>query len=181
MVKYLGQSLTNTGLPKEIKSEKDFPILIAVLTRFKTLTSRARLRIFKTYGISHINHLLPFYSINNQTPNTWKYLRRIIFYYVLKRQTTPLEAMPLLGLGIFDLMIKPITKALLKVQHNIDLSSFLQQTLKRNIEHMLTIENEHSDNLISRLHKLSTGDLTQLQYINSDIKLSAIKRNFKTS
>ena len=48
-------------------------------------------KIFKIYLIFQINHLLPLIALSNNLDSSWKYIRKIIFRNILKRQALPLE------------------------------------------------------------------------------------------
>ena len=60
--------------------------------------------------ISKINHLLPLISLNGYLEQSWKCIRKIIFRDILKAQTTPLESAITLGLGYYNIIIRPMMK-----------------------------------------------------------------------
>ena len=105
-VKYLGQKINYQGETEDIIENKLFGPL-----KSKYFLSRlTRIRIFKTYMISKINHLLPLISLNGYLEQSWKCIRKIIFRDILKAQTTPLESAITLGLGYYNIIIRPMMK-----------------------------------------------------------------------
>ena len=60
--------------------------------------------------ISKINHLLPIITLNEHLSLSWKCIRRTIFINILKTQTSPLEGVLNLGLGYFNIIIKPMLR-----------------------------------------------------------------------
>ena len=60
--------------------------------------------------ISKINHLLPVIALNGHLSLSWKCIRRIFFRNILKTQTSPLEGVVSLGLGYFNIIIKPMLR-----------------------------------------------------------------------
>ena len=109
-VKYLGQNINSEGLAEQIIEERIFGSIKNKLNKFDFLTRLTRIRIFKAYMISKVNHLLPLISLNGHLGVSWKCIRRIIFRNILKTQTSPLEGVVSLGLGFFNIIIKPILR-----------------------------------------------------------------------
>ena len=60
--------------------------------------------------LSKVNHLLPLISLNGHLEQIWKCIRKIIYRDILKTQTTPLESLITLGIGYYNLIIRPIMK-----------------------------------------------------------------------
>ena len=90
-VTYLGQKINTEGITEEIIEDKLFGKLKSKLYKIKFLTRLTRIRIFKTYMITRVNHLLPIIALNGHLKESWKCIRRIIFRDILKTQTSPLE------------------------------------------------------------------------------------------
>ena len=88
---YLGQKINTEGITEEIIEDKLFGKLKSKLYKIKFLTRLTRIRIFKTYMITRVNHLLPIIALNGHLKESWKCIRRIIFRDILKTQTSPLE------------------------------------------------------------------------------------------
>ena len=57
--KYLGQILDSNGTSKVVVSRSFFGKVINILSRNPELSGKAKIRIFKTYAESKVNHLLP--------------------------------------------------------------------------------------------------------------------------
>ena len=110
IVKYLGQKIDNMGVSADMIENKLFGNLKNKLNKLKFLTRYTRIRIFKTYMITKINYLFPLICLNGHIEESWKCIRRIIFRDVLLMQTTPLETLITLGIGYYNLMIKPLLK-----------------------------------------------------------------------
>ena len=62
--------------------------------------------------ITKVNHLLPIITLNGYLSESWKWIRRIIFRDILKAQTSPLETAVTLGLGYYNIIIRPMIKAI---------------------------------------------------------------------
>ena len=101
-VKYLGQFINNSGISEEIIANKLFGSLKNKLSKLQFLTRYTRIRLFKTYMISKVNHLLPLISLNGHLEQSWKCIRKIIYRDILKTQTTPLESLITLGIGYYN-------------------------------------------------------------------------------
>ena len=109
-VKYLGQNMNSEGLAEQIIEDRLFGNIKNKLNKYDFLTRLTRIRIFKAYMVSKVNHLLPLISLNGHLGVSWKCIRRIIFRKILKTQTSPLEGVVSLGLGFFNIIIKPILR-----------------------------------------------------------------------
>ena len=64
------------------------------------------------YLMAKINHLIPLVAITANIKETWKELRRLIFKWVIKHDTTPRESLELAGLSYFNIIINPLLKLL---------------------------------------------------------------------
>ena len=80
--KYLGQLINNKGLTENIMGAKIFGKLINKLNICKGFTKATKIRIFKTYLISKVNHLLPLIALTGNIEVSWKTIRKIIFKHV---------------------------------------------------------------------------------------------------
>ncbi|MCP3681401.1 MAG: hypothetical protein GY861_01805 [bacterium] len=116
----------------------------------------------------------PLYTTNQDITNTWKYLRGIIFNYVLRHQTTTLEAMPLLKLSFYD--IKPTVSILARETTNELLRKFLTKGIKNLCPTMLIYESEHRYKHIKIITRLADGDTSLHHDITIQLELSATKR-----
>ena len=101
-VKYLGQFINNSGISEEIIENKLFGSLKNKLSKLQFLTRYTRIRLFKTYMLSKVNHLLLLISLNGHLEQIWKCIRKIIYRDILKTQTTPLESLITLGIGYYN-------------------------------------------------------------------------------
>ena len=63
--KYIGQLLNNCGLIERIIETKMFGKLINKLHIYNGFAKSTKIRIFKTYLISKINHILPLIVLSN--------------------------------------------------------------------------------------------------------------------
>ena len=59
---------------------------------------------------SKINHLIPLISIKGGLKELWKSLRHIIFKYLIKFSTLPRESASSFGLGLYEIIVRPILK-----------------------------------------------------------------------
>ena len=97
--KYLGQIIDSSGIPKIDINNKTFGKLIDILSKNNGLAIIARIKIFKIYMRSKLNHLIPLICTTNQTEVFWEILRKIIFKQILLRTTLPREAASLFKCG----------------------------------------------------------------------------------
>lgn len=107
--KYLGHIIDSQGNSKVIFKESIFGKMIQFL-RNNQLSKLCKIRLFKIYCKSKINHLLPLISMSGTIDETWKMIRKTIFLNILCRDTTPKECMALYGLGYYEVMIRPLIK-----------------------------------------------------------------------
>ena len=133
-VVYLGQKINADGLAEELIEDKFFGCLKNKLQRASFLSRLTRIRIFKVFMVTKINHLLPLISLNGYLEPSWKCIRKIIFRDILKKQTSPRETAVPLGLGYYNLIVKPILKMIdreYKFTKNIEHTSFLKKAAKK--------------------------------------------------
>ena len=127
------------------------------LQKANFLSRLIRIRIFKVYMISKINHLLPLICLNGYLVESWKTIRKIIFRNILEKQTTPLETMISLGLGYFNLIIKPMLKLInkeYKFSKNDVHYKFLKSAAQKALIHWKKLEEklpEEIDTLITEM------------------------------
>ena len=108
--KYLGQLINNMGVTENIIETKTFGKLINKLSMFNGFAKSSKIRIFKIFLISKVNHLLPLIAFSENLDASWKCIRKIIFRNILDKHTLPLETAVALGLGYYNIIIRPLIK-----------------------------------------------------------------------
>ena len=180
-VKYLGQKINSEGISEEIIDNKIFGKVKNKLNRLNYLTRLTRIRIFKIYMISKVNHLLPLITLNGHLTICWKYIRRIIYRDILQIQTSPLEGMVTLGLGYYNIIVKPILKMM---EHeyiffsNNSTLDFMKEAAKKSLIHWKIIEQKMPkeveskiDEMINNINWYSSLELDKLIYNNMGNRL----------
>ena len=138
---------------------------------------------------SKISHLLPLISLNGHLSDCWKCIRRIIFRNILKAQTSPLETAVTLGIGYYNLIIRPLIKLIEKYKafnNNTETYKFLQSaTIKafaywKNLEQKLPEEVEIKLNRIINNNKWTLiEEIDALIYRNISTRLFRNCKNIK--
>ena len=77
-VKYLGQKINPKGITEQIIDDKLFVCVKNKLRKLSFLSRLTRIKIFKVYMISKINHSLPIITLNGLLSLGWKCIRRKI-------------------------------------------------------------------------------------------------------
>ena len=95
---------------ENIFETKTFGKLINKLSIFNGFAKSAKIRIFKIFLISKVNHLLPLIVLSGNLEASWKCIRKIIFKNILDKHTLPLETAVALGLGYYNIIIRPLIK-----------------------------------------------------------------------
>ena len=160
--KYLGLKINNSGIAEQIIEEKVFGQVKSKLNKYHFLTRLSRIRLFKTYMISKVNHLLPLIALNGHLQESWKYIRRIIFRDILRAQTSPLESMVTLGLGYYNIIIKPILKIIEKFeifQSHAPRQNFLIEAAKKALTHWKSLEQKIPKEIDQTIDKLLKGEI----------------------
>ena len=131
--------------------------------------------------ISKINHLLPLISLNGHLEQSWKCIRKIIYRDILKAQTTPLESAITLGIGYYNLIIRPTMK-MIEREHNFlkneDHLESLKSTAKKAIIHWKNLETKLPDDVEKQINQMIDGqnwysvkDVDHLLYNNIGVRL----------
>lgn len=76
------------------------------------ISRNSRIRIFKTYLQTKANHLVVHIVLSGGANKLWTVIRNVIFRSILNCDTTPREASNRLGIGFYDLIIKPVIKTI---------------------------------------------------------------------
>ena len=96
--KYLGQKINNEFKTEDIIFKHNYQSIYQLIKTSETfITTRSRIKLFKTYIKAKYNHLLPLIALNGDVETTWKQIRKTIFNDILKRSTQPKESAGLLG------------------------------------------------------------------------------------
>ena len=154
-VKYLGQQINNNGISEQIIEDKIFGKIKMILNNNNFLTRLSRIHIFKTYMITKVNHLLPLISLNGHLSDSWKCIRRIIFRNILKTQTSPLETAVTLGLGYYNLIIRPLLKLIEKYHtftNNDQQYNFLKLATIKAFTHWKCIEKKLPEEIENKIN-----------------------------
>jgi len=96
-------------LTDNIIEKKVFGELINTLETYKGFAKCSKIRIFKTYLISKINHLLPIIVLTGNLETSWKCIRKIIFNNILNRNALPLETAMTMGIGYYNIILDPLS------------------------------------------------------------------------
>ena len=131
------------------------------LQKANFLSRLTRIRIFKVYMISKINHLLPLICLNGYLVESWKTIRKIIFRNILEKQTTPLETMISLGLGYFNLIIKPMLKLInkeYKLSKNDVHYKFLKSAAQNALIHWKKLEEKLPEEIDTAITEMINGE-----------------------
>ena len=100
--RYLGQIINNIGEARENTIIKKLGTIGTTLNiAAKNLSKKDRIKVFKKYMKSKINHLLPLISLNGNLEKIWKEIRRTIFYNILFQDTLPKESGTLMGISYY--------------------------------------------------------------------------------
>jgi len=160
-VKYLGQKINAEGLTEQIIEDKLFGKMKSKLYKIRFLTRLTRIRLFKTYMITKVNHLLPSITLNGHLSESWKCIRRIIFRDILKTQTSPLETAVTLGLGYYNIIIRPMIKAIERefnfFKENSHLE-FLQNAAKKALTHWKILEQKIPESVEKEIEEMINGN-----------------------
>ena len=188
-VKYLGQQINHKGISEQLIEDKIFGKIKKILFNNNYLTRFSRIRIFKCYMFSKISHLLPLISLKGHLSDCWKCIRRIIFRNILKAQTSPLETAVTLGIGYYNLIIRPLIKLIEKYKafnNNTETYKFLQSaTIKafaywKNLEQKLPEEVEIKLNrIINNNEWILIEEIDALIYRNISTRLFRNCKNIK--
>ena len=127
------------------------------LYKNRFLTRLTRIRLFKTYIIMKVNHFLPIITLNGHLSESWKCIRRTIFRDILKTQTSPLETAVTLGLGYYNIVIRPMIKAIERefnfFKENSHLE-FLQNAAKKALTHWKILEQKIPESVEKEIEEM---------------------------
>ena len=160
--KYLGQIINNKGLTENIIKAKIFGKLINHLNLYNGFTRATKIRIFKTYLISKVNHLLPLIALTGNLDISWKTIRKIIFRYILNGQTTPLETAIASGIGYYNIIIRPLIKLIGRyknIRTNENEEKCLKEAAINAISYWIQTEKKHTDEETKTLQKIINNEL----------------------
>ena len=179
--KYLGQIINSGGLTENIIENKIFRKLINVLQRFKGFAKTIKIRIFKTYLISKVNHLLPLISLTGNIEISWKCIRKIIFRNILNCSTLPLETAMSMGIGYYNIIIRPLVRLVERYdsfRRNNEETKFIKDATTKALLFWLQTEKKHQEQEKEMLQKIATNeiwvnikDLDNILYRNHEKRL----------
>ena len=138
--KYLGQLINNNGITENTIEAKLFGKLINIFHTYKGFSKSSKIRLFKTYFISKINHLLPLISLTGNIEISWKTIRKMIFKEVLNKYTLPLETAMVMGIGYYNKIVRPLIKTAnrcAKYRGNNNEENYLKEAAKKSILYWL--------------------------------------------
>ena len=160
--KYLGQIINSEGLTENIIENKIFGKLINVLQRYKGFAKTTKIRIFKTYLISKVNHLLPLISLTGNIEISWKCIRKIIFRNILNSSTLPLETAMSMGIGYYNIIIRPLVRLVERYNSfrgNSEETQFIKDATTKAILFWLQTEKKHQDQEKELLQKIASNEI----------------------
>lgn len=179
IVKYLGQQINHNGISEQLIEDKIFDKIKQILFNNNYLTRFSRIRIFKCYMFSKINHLLLLISLKGHLSDCWKCIRRIIFRSILKAQTSPLETALRLGIGYYNLIIRPLIKLIEKYQtfnNNMETYKFLQSATIKAFAYWKNLEQKLPEEVEIKLNRIiNNNEWTLIKEIDA-----LIYRNIST-
>lgn len=134
--KYLGQTIDENGNSSDLIT---YGKVLSINSLFENsahfLTRNSRRKIFHIFLKSKINHLLPLLIINDKTEEIYKELKRVIFRWLLKYDTTPREARELVKCSFFSIIIKPMMRIIERDINintgNEDRKNFIYETIRK--------------------------------------------------
>ena len=160
--KYLGQIINNNGIPDSKISNSQLGPLLNKISKVGTLTRTAKIKIFKIYMKSKINHLIPLISITGGLKELWKSLRHIIFKYLIEFSTLPRESASAFGLGYYEVILRPVMKLRKRSKINInnaDEDELLKEGIKEIMKQWLVSEPKHTDEIKTRIIKNTNNEI----------------------
>ena len=163
---YLGQEVDCNFTPVINISNKNFGIIINVLTKCHGLTILAKIRIFKIFMQSKINHLIPLITISGKAKELWATVRKLIFKHILNRSTLPRESANNFGCSFYDIIMKPIVKltdTAFEEGAEPQLIQFLKSICAMLAKTMIEVEPNHNELLAKATHEVLNND----QYYDS--------------
>ena len=158
----MGQIINSEGLTENIIENKIFGKLVNVLQRYKGFAKTTKIRIFKIYLISKVNHLLPLISLTGNIEISWKCIRKIIFRNILNSSTLPLETAMSMGLGYYNIIIRPLVKLVERYNNfrgNNEETKFIKDATTKAILFWLQTEKKHPDEEKVMLQKIASNEI----------------------
>ena len=153
--KYLGSFIDVSGTPSTTLTEASFGQIIQSFTSLKNISIGAKIRLFHTYVMSKIAHLLPLYALSEKLATIWTTIRKVIFKYALGRMTTPLESLSFIRCDMYAIIIRPLLKLATKLDFYYPEA---KETVKKACEQALilweTIEDEKSRELLTYIEEV---------------------------
>ncbi|MGL4521223.1 MAG: reverse transcriptase domain-containing protein [Bacilli bacterium] len=183
--KYVGQVMDFSGNSKVTITEKNFSKLINMLNRNKEITTKTRIKLFKTFVTSKINHLLPIIALTEGIESTWKLIRKIIFRYILEGSTLPRESASIFKISYFNIIVKPLLKTIernARINGIDDQTKFTQECAIKAIKHWLVAEPKHTNRIntiiINMIQKAETNWLSSTE-LEAEIQNEALERIYR--
>lgn len=181
--KYLGQYINNKG---EAVTIINYNALGPMIDKLKNnnLSQTSKIMLFKTYCKSKINHLLPLIIISKNIREAWESIRKVIFNVILERNTLPIELRNSLGLGFYNIMVKPILSIMENVYYskfeNNEERMYLHQIGIKAIEKMLEYEDDIGIIEKSEIIEYTKNDrIPSIKDLENILKRAYIKRIMK--
>lgn len=146
---YLGHMINGSGFSAMNINNQIFGKLLGLFNKYTHKISRnSRIRIFKTYLQTKANHLIVHIVLSGEANKLWTVIRNVIFRSILNFDTTPREASNRLGLGFYDLIIKPVIKAIKSeyFDDKLDIRNWIIEKTKYMYKEWLIAENNLSEN-----------------------------------
>ena len=154
--KYLGQKINNEFKTEDIIFKHNYQSIYQLIKTSETfITTRSRIKLFKTYIKAKYNHLLPLIALNGDVETTWKQIRKTIFNDILKRSTQPKESAGLLGCSYYSIILRPLIKMMDQESEsdNQDVYMFIAEASKKAMLYWISTEINHNQEIISAVEK----------------------------
>ena len=176
--KYLGQEIDNKGEPTISLTNKSFSKLLSLIEKNSGLTTSVKIKIFKIYLQSRLNHLIPLYVMTGKTKTIWTNIRKMLFRSILNKCTLPRESAGNFKCAFFDLILKPvikITENIMTTSTDQDYINFLQQSCAKAALEMIDIEPNHHQDVANLIVRANNN-----QYIQLELWQDAINKSIST-
>ena len=183
--KYLGQEIDSRGIPTKPITQATFGKIINILQTNRQLGRSAKIKIFKTYLRSKINHLIPLIVLTENCDNTWKVIRNIIFTYIFDRTTLPRESATIYKIGFYDIMIRPTLKLIernFRYNESETQRSILKKATVKSFLCWINIEENQDTEVKNRILEIrNESNWYSTEQWDNLVRYTAVSRLFKGS
>lgn len=176
--KYLGQYIDSQGNSRYSLDDRFFGKITNILKTNKSLTRKAKVRIFQTYMRTKFNHLIPILVTSDATHETWTFIRKVIFHQILEGATLPRESRALMKIGFYNILIKPMLKtvnSLMSIERHEE-ADFVRMSVNKLLDHWTTAEENISQEILSMITTIKQTNNYNIIQIDKIVQTEAAKR-----